>query len=310
MHRQRQRIGRPWRKRRAHRRVGEQQLPVWVEDGHRVLERILARPEQRLCRRGPVRRQPCADGVEEIAELTELVALRQIHDHPKLALSQSGEAATDDVNGTEQQLRQEHRHEARADQDHEGGQNGRPQRLIEIALDEQRRDADVNRAELGGAHEQRLPDFERPSAVGVDGAELRYRAALEERVEVAVRRKRLTDARRVAVRDRDAGHVDDRRVGHIARIRARLEDRAQAAIFTKGDARIAAGLHGFAGALVNRVGEQLAARLALFEPDARQRRQVEAAQDDDREPHDRRDAGDLLRLDAQPHGIRARRPVS
>ena len=43
-----------------------------------------------------------------------------------------------------------------------------------------------------------------------------------------------------------------------------------------------------AGAMEDRVGEQVAARLALLEVDARQRRQVERAQHDDREADDRR----------------------
>ena len=73
--------------------------------------------------------QTGADGVEEIAELAELVALRQIHDHPELALAQPREAAADDVNRTKRQLCQQHRDEASANQDRDCGDQRRGQRL-------------------------------------------------------------------------------------------------------------------------------------------------------------------------------------
>ena len=78
---------------------------------------------ERRPRRGrrAVGRQPRAHGVEEIAELAEFVVLRQIHHHAELALPQSGEAAADDVNRPEQQLGQQHRHQAAADQDGDRG---------------------------------------------------------------------------------------------------------------------------------------------------------------------------------------------
>src|SRR5262249_47616990 len=60
----------------------------------------------------------------------------------------------------------------------------------------------------------------------------------------------------------------------------------------------------FARAVEDRVREQVAACLALFEPHAGERRQIERAQDGDRQSDDRCYAGDLLGLDAQAHGAR------
>ena len=54
----------------------------------------------------------------------------------------------------------------------------------------------------------------------------------------------------------------------------------------------------FAGAMEDGVGEQLGARAALVEADLRQPRQVQHAQHDDDRADDRRDAEDLLALDA------------
>ena len=65
---------------------------VGVEDRHGVLERfatgVEAAAEQRRRRRRAVGRQPGADRVEEVAELAELVASRQVDGHPEFALAQ------------------------------------------------------------------------------------------------------------------------------------------------------------------------------------------------------------------------------
>ena len=50
--------------------------------------------------------QPRADGVEELAQLGELIVSRQIHHHPKLSAAESRDAAADYMYGSEQDLRQ------------------------------------------------------------------------------------------------------------------------------------------------------------------------------------------------------------
>ena len=94
-------------------RVGEQQLTVGIEDGDGVFEAVDDRLERPLAGQLLVLRQLRAHGVEEVAELAELVLLRQVHHHAELALAQAGQAASDDVDRPEQQLRQEHRDQAR-----------------------------------------------------------------------------------------------------------------------------------------------------------------------------------------------------
>jgi hypothetical protein len=48
----------------------------------------------------------------------------------------------------------------------------------------------------------------------------------------------------------------------------------------------------------NRLGQQVGARAALFETDARQLREIDDAQDHDDRADDRRDAKNLLAFDA------------
>ena len=80
-HRPRHRVGRSGRQDGAHRLVGEQQFRVAVEDRDGVFERVLVgvepAAEKRRPGRGAIGGQTGTHGVEEIAELAELVASRR-----------------------------------------------------------------------------------------------------------------------------------------------------------------------------------------------------------------------------------------
>jgi hypothetical protein len=116
--------------------------------------------------------------------------------------------------------------------------------------------------------------------------------------EVAYRRQRLSFEQPVGVSDRHAVDVHERGIGHVLRVQARLEDRPQAGVAAQRRERIGAADHDLLRAVIDRVAEQLGARVALVEADLRQPRQVQHAQDDDDHDDDRRDAEDLLAFDA------------
>ena len=96
------------RKRRLHRRIAEEQLARRIEQRDRVLEMLdgglqvgLLAGEQRT-----IGGELLADGVEEVAQLAELVARRQIERHAELALAETRQAAAQDVNRPQQELRE------------------------------------------------------------------------------------------------------------------------------------------------------------------------------------------------------------
>ncbi len=122
---------------------------VRPDDRDRVLEVLDRRLEVRHLagHLRPVRRDLRAHGVEERAELAELV-LAEIELDAQLALSQPRQAAADDMNGPQQQLREERRPEDRHRQRDQRGERGRSERSIQIAPNQQRRHADANRPEL------------------------------------------------------------------------------------------------------------------------------------------------------------------
>lgn len=81
-----------------------------------------------------------------------------------------------------------------------------------------------------------------------------------------------------------------------------MEDRSQARVVAQRGVRIGLSPDDFARQLEDALREQIAPRVALVQLHACQRRQVDDAQADDHRAHDRHDAGDLLRLNAQSHG--------
>ena len=142
--------------------IREEQVALRADDRDRVLE-VLERPTRgwRPARHlRTIGRELRADGVEERAELAELLVLLQVEPHAELAAAEPGQAAADDVNRPEQQLREGHRPEHRDAQREER----RPDRVAEasgqVVADEQRRHADADRAEFGVAEQQRLPQLE------------------------------------------------------------------------------------------------------------------------------------------------------
>jgi hypothetical protein len=147
---------------RAHGRIGEQQLAARIDDRHGVLE-LLDRGLEIGHLAGHLRaisRQLGADRVEERTELPELVVLTQIESNTELAAAEARQPTADDMNGPEQKLREQHRAQDRDGERGTGRDDRRPQRRIEILPDEECRDADPNRSEIGVRQSERLPEFE------------------------------------------------------------------------------------------------------------------------------------------------------
>ena len=282
-HRVERRAGRRLRQQRAHRRVGEQQLAAGVDDRDRVLQ-LLDRRLKVGHLPGHLRaigRQLLADGVEERAELAELVLLVEVELDAELALAEASQAAADHVDRPEEELRQQRRDQHRHRQRAERGDQCGTQRLVEVLADQQRRHADARRSNLGVAEQQRAAELEVLPLARVDRAQLRQRRPLEQLAEVADRRQPLPFERPIGVRHGHAVDIGQRRVHHVLRVEARLEDRAQAGIGAQRGERLGAADHHLLGAVVDRVGQQLGTRPALVEADARQPRQVQHTQDDD-----------------------------
>ena len=149
---------------RPHRRIGEQQQAAGVENRHGVLEMLDRELEIGDLSRhlGSIGGQLLADRVEEGAELAELVLLIQVQPHAEFAATESREAASDHMDRTQQQLRQQRRDQDGDGQRRERGRDGGAQREAQLIADEQRRDADPDRPELRIARRkhERLPELE------------------------------------------------------------------------------------------------------------------------------------------------------
>src|SRR5262249_19720825 len=194
---------------RARRRVGEQgaqrgirkqQLAARVDDADGVFELLDRGLEVGDLTRHlrAVGRQLLADRVEEGAELAEFVVFAEVHLDAELAAPEPRQAAANQVNRTQQQLREQHRDE---DRDRQGGErrpDPRPQRLVQVVADQQRRDTDANRSDLAIAEQQRLAMFEVLALARVDRAQLLERRLLEQPGEVAAGGQRLSFERAVA----------------------------------------------------------------------------------------------------------------
>ena len=248
----------------------------------------------------PIGRQLRADGIEKGAELAELVVLTEIEAHAQFAATEAREAAANDVNRSQQKLREEHRAHDRDGERDTGHHDGGAKRGVQILPDQQRRHPDANRSEIGVAEPQRLPEFEILSLPRVDRLQLRQRRSREQLGEVAARRQHLAFARRIGMRDGEAFDVHERGVGDVLRIEARFENRPEARILVQCVVRgggVGVGAHHFLCAMKDGVRDQLRARAAVLEADARQTREVQKAQEDDDRADDRRDAENLLPFD-------------
>ena len=205
------------------------------------------------------------------------------------------------MNRPEQELRQQHRADDRHGERDAGRHDRRAERGVQILPDQQRRDADADRSEIGVAEPQRLPELEVLSLSCVDGLQLRERRSRDELGEIAARRQHLAFARRIGMRHGHAFDVHDRREGDVLGIEARFENRPEPRIVVQRPVRggrVGVGAHDFVRAMKDRVGDELRARAAFFEAHARQAGEVQEAQEDDDRAHDRRDAEDLFAFDA------------
>ena len=153
--------------------------------------------------------------------------------------------------------------------------------------------------------QQRLARFEH-APLREDGPRLRERTLRQDLVQIARRRPDLADHRVVEVSDDAVVDVDDGGVRHAFRVDAGLQDRIEAGI--RLEARV--GIVGIdaerdilARALIDELREQLGPGPAFLKKHACQRRQVPAAQRDDGQPDNQRDARNLLGLETQGHAL-------
>ena len=175
---------------------------------------------------------------------------------------------------------------------------GQPQRRAKILPDEHRRDTDANRSEVRRAQPQRLQYLVCTTFLGVDRAQLSQGISGQQLVQVAAWREALSLTAGIGVRDDDPRCIEDGRIGDVLRVDARLENRAQAGIVAQRRIGIGLTADHLPRAMVDGIGQQIAARLALLETHAGEQGEIDHAQHDDHEHDERRDASDLLALDA------------
>ena len=293
-----------------HRRVGEEQLAGRIEERHGIFQVLDRRLQVRLLPREvhPIGRELLTDRVEKCAELAELVTRRQIEGDAELAFAEPREAAAEDVNGPQQQAGEEardnHRHAERGD----GGVERGKERRIQLLTHQEGGDADADGAELLLAKQHRLAHFECLPFPRVEHTELPPGGRALQRGEIAPRREPLALTRRIARGHDHAARIEHHRIHDALAVDAGFEDGSQPGIGPKRGV----GIRGFgddlAGAVKNRVREQLSARLALVERDAREPREMEGAERDDGEADNRRHGRDLLAFDAETH-LRAADPL-
>ena len=172
--------------------LGPQQLEV----NHHRVERILhlvreagreAAERHELARglsRVALLRQLLADGVEERAQVTELVVLIEVERDAELPFPEPRQSAADHVDRPQEQLREQRGDDDGDEHAGNGDVDRRPQRGVQFLTHQHRRDADANRPERRVAEHHLLAHFERAPIARVDGAELVERGALDERREI------------------------------------------------------------------------------------------------------------------------------
>ena len=293
------------RQERAHRRVRKKHLAARADDGHGVLQMLDGRFQVRHLpgHLRPIGGQLRADRVEEVSQITELVVLIEIETDAELTLTEPRQAASNDVNRFQQQLREEHRHEHRDRERDQRCRHCRAQRCIEVVADEQRGDANANGAQfpVAGNDEEPLRVDVVAALAPIDLEELPKRSPREELVEIFALRQRLPFQRSIRVRDRDIVQVGHRSKGHVLRVQTRFENRSQARVGLERLVRIAVADVDLMRAVVNGVGEQLRAGLAFLEAQVREVGDVEQAQHHHHRGDDGGYAEDLLAFDAESH---------
>ena len=288
------------RQQRAHRRVRKEHLAARADDGHGVFQMLDGRFQVRHLpgHLRPIGGQLRADRVEEVSQITELVVLIEIETDAELTLTEPRQAASNDVNRPEQQLRQQARHKHRDRQRREGGGSGGSERRVEVLPDQQRRNADAERRELGVAEQQRLLELQIAPLARVDGHQLRQRRTRKEPAQVAARRQRLTVESGIGVRDDEVVHVDDRRKRHVLGVETRGENRPQTGIGAQRLVRIGAFANHFPRPLIDGARDKVCPGLAFFEAHSSEPRKVQQAQHHDDRADERRNAENLLPFDA------------
>lgn len=167
------------------------------------------------------------------------------------------------MNGSQQELRQEHRADDRERERDAGRYGRRAERGAQILADQQRRDADADRSEIGVAEPQRLPELEVLPLSSIDGPQLGQRRSRDELGEIAARRQHPTFARGIRGGDSQPFDVDDRGEGDILGIEARFENGPEARVFAQRPVRggrVGIRGHDLARAMKNRVAHKLGAR--------------------------------------------------
>ncbi len=292
---------------RAHRGVREEQLARRVQDGNLVLHVLDGRLEVGLLtgQLTPLRGQLGADGVEEAAQLAELVALREVQPEPQLAATEAGEAPADHVDRPQHQASERAGREDGQKQGSERSDERGLQQRPEVAADQERGKAHTNRAEVLAVECQPLADLEGLPFGGVDSEEPRERRQVEHVLHAARGRNRKALALGVGADNRLAARVADCGVENCPRFKGRgFENRAQPAVLAQRGVRVGLARHDRLRPVVDRVLQQFTARVAFFEALVNQLREIGVAQREDRKRHYQRDAANLLRLEAEVHALR------
>ena len=197
-HERRQRLAdRVGRQRVLHGRIAEQQLARRVEQRDRVFEVLDGRLQIRLLtsERRAIRGELLADGVEEITELAELVARRQIQRHAELALAESRQAASQNVEGAAAAARG-HRRRRWQWPTPLPPSTALPTAAGPTLPHQRRRHANPDGAEILVAPFQRLLDLDDRLLVGeIQEDELVQRAVVRQRCQVTALLDRLTNLR-------------------------------------------------------------------------------------------------------------------
>ncbi|MNC84671.1 hypothetical protein D3C83_02300 [compost metagenome] len=181
------------------------------------------------------------------------------------------------------------------------------ERVGELAAHQDRRHPDADRAEHLVVGDEVLAHLERLSVAAEDDLELLGRHRIGHLRQIAGQRQRAPDHGRVAVHDDSAARVDDGGVEDALAVDARLDDRLQPRVGPQRRVRVAGvDLH-VGDAVEDLVDQHRRAGVALVDDDGAEPRDVERAERHDRDRDDGGDAGDLLRADAQAHGVTSRR---
>ena len=178
----------------------------------------------------------------------------------------------------EQELRKQHRDDHRHRQRRTRGRHRRAERRVQILPHEQGRHADADRSEVGVAEPQWLAVFQIASLPRVDRDKLRQRGARHRRRQVAADRQRLPLEHGIGVHHGRPVDVHDRREDHVLGVQARHENGPEPGIRAQRLVWRGAGDHHLTRAMINGVGNELRARAALLEADARQPGEIQEAQ--------------------------------